>query len=333
MARPPRNRVRVHVANDPGAPPAEHISAEKFWNAFPQAQRMERRISLSVGSGEDGLAEALPAMDVLLGNRIRARALVGQAPRLRWVHIMSAGVDFLRPFDWLPDHVVMTKSSGVHVPKAGEFATAALLMLNNLIPFYITNQQQHRWVKVHSPTIRGKTAVIIGVGAIGGEAARKAKMLGLRVLGVRRSGRRHRYVDRMYRPDRLRDILPAADFVLITAPLTQTTAGLLGRAELDLLKPTAGLVNVGRAAIVDYTALAEKLNNGALGGAILDVFNPEPLPEHSPLWDCSNLIILPHTTLDAPDYGVRVLRIFADNLRRFIAGKELRNVVDRDAGY
>ncbi len=333
MTRTVKSQIRVHVTNDSGTSSPAYVSEEKFWQAFSGARSLRPRIRLSVDSGGKGFADALGTADVLMANNIPDRARVAEAPRLRWIHVMSAGVDFLRPFDWLPDHVVMTNSSGVHVPKVGDFASCALLMLNNLLPFYTTQQRQHRWVAVHNDIIKGKTVVIIGVGTIGGEVARKAKQLGLRVLGVRRSGRRHRYVDRMVRPDRLRDILPLADFVLVSAPLTSRTAGLLGRAELDLLKPTAGVVNIGRSPIVDYTALAEKLRKGELRGAILDVFKPEPLPEDSPLWDCPNLIILPHVSLDSPDYAVRVLRIFADNLDRFAAGRRLRNVVDREQEY
>jgi glyoxylate/hydroxypyruvate reductase len=333
MKHTAKEKIHIHVVNDAGAPPALLVNEQRFWSVFPQAQRLKAHITLTIGSGEEGLAEALTTVDILLANNIPQRVGVGRAPRLKWIHVMSAGIDFLLPLDWLPDHVVLTNSSGVHVPKAGEFICCSLLMLNCLIPAHVSNQGEHRWVAVHSGYIAGKTAVIVGVGAIGGEAARKARELGLRVLGVRRTGRRHRYVDRMYRPHQLREVLPQADFVVIAAPLTSRTIGLFGRIELDLLKRTAGVVNIGRAAIVDYAILAEKLNKGEVGGAILDVFAPEPLPEQSPLWKCRNLILTPHVSLDAPDYTVRVLRVFAVNLRRFLTGKPLRNRVRPDLEY
>jgi glyoxylate/hydroxypyruvate reductase len=153
------------------------------------------------------------------------------------------------------------------------------------------------------------------------------------VLGVRRRGRPHAAVDRMYRPTELPDALARADFVVVTAPLTAETRGLLGRKELDLMKPAAGLVNLGRAGVVDSDALREKLGRGELSGAILDVFDPEPLPPTSPLWDCPNLIVTPHVSSDALDYTDRMLRIFADNFRRFVAGRPLRNRIRPERGY
>jgi phosphoglycerate dehydrogenase-like enzyme len=333
MTAPAGEKIHVHVVNDPDISPSSYIDEQKFWGAFKRAHALKGRVHLSIGSGERGLIEALGIANVIVANRLPQRKIVGKAPKLKWIHQISAGIDHLLPLDWLPEHIILTNSSGVHVPKVGEFITCALLMLNSLMPLHVSNQRQHHWVQVVSDYIKGKTLVIIGVGTVGGEAARQAKQLGLRVIGLRQRMRRHPYVDRMYRPHQLREVLPLADFVLITAPLTPGTIGLVGRVELDLLKPTASLLNMGRAAIVDYTALAEKLTNGELRGAILDVFDPEPLPENSTLWDCPNLIITPHSSIDAPDYSERVLSIFVDNLRRLASSKPLRNRIRREQGY
>jgi glyoxylate/hydroxypyruvate reductase A len=229
--------------------------------------------------------------------------------------------------------VILTNSSGVHEAKAGEFAACALLMLNNLIPIYVTNQRKQQWVQEFNDPIDGLTVVIVGVGHMGTAAARRARQLGLKVLGVRRSAEDHPDFDAVYPVERLHEVLPQADFVLVMAPLTAETEGLIGAKELDLLKPTAGLVNMGRARIVDYDALAERLNDRRLRGAILDVFDPEPLPGDSPLWHCDNLIISPHASSDSLDYSERVLAIFVDNLRRLLDGEPLRNRVLRETAY
>jgi glyoxylate/hydroxypyruvate reductase len=186
---------------------------------------------------------------------------------------------------------------------------------------------------VFNAPITGKTVIVIGVGAMGGAAARRAKSMKMRVLGVRRSGRPHRYVDEMFRPEELEKILPRADFVLVTAPLTAATRGLLGRKQLDMLRSEAGLINMGRAGLIDYEALGEKLTRGELSGAMLDVFDPEPLPEESPLWSTPNLIITPHVSSDALDHTPRTLDLFFENLKRYLAGRGLLNEVSAAQGY
>src|SRR5262249_26574339 len=159
----------------------------------------------------------------------------------------------------------------------------ALLMLNNNLPQCFTHQREGRWSQVFGTSISGKTLLIIGVGHVGGGAARWAKRFGLHVIGIRRSGRPHRHVDEMHGPDALRRLLPRADFVLVAAPHTQATHRLLGAREIALMKNGAGLVNYSRARLVDYEALAARLRKNEMS-AVLDVFDPEPLPSSSPLW-------------------------------------------------
>ncbi len=271
--------------------------------------------------------------EILIGWQLPRQDLRTHAPRLRWIHLTGAGLEHLAPFDWIPEGVVVTNNSGVHAPKASEYAQMAILMLANRIPQHVTNQRQARWQQFFSAPVRGRTLLIVGVGAMGGAAAARAKRLGLRVLGIRRTGKPHRYVDRMFRPDALDRLLPQADFVLVTAPLTPATRGLIGRRELDLMKPEAGLINMGRAGIVDYEALTDKLARGELGGAILDVFDPEPLPSSSLLWRTPNLVVTPHCSSDAPDYVDRTLDLFFDNFRRYLSRRPLRNTVDRALQY
>lgn len=333
MTKPSSADLHVHVVNDPDLAPLFDVSEPQFRAALRRMPRLLRRVRLTIGRGREGFDDAMRTAAVIIAFRFPHREVRARAPRLRWIHQTGAGIDHLLPFDWVPPGVVITNSRGVHRPKAGEFVWCALLLLNNLIPQHVTNQRAHRWSQTFNNPVTGKTVVIVGVGTMGGEAARRARRLGLRVLGVRRSGRPYPAVHRMYRTADLHRALRQADFVVVTAPLTAKTRGLLGAKEFDLLNPGAALVNLGRAGVVDYEALAERLRKNALSGALLDVFDQEPLPPSSPLWDCPNLVMTPHVSSDPLNYTERMLRIFADNLRRFVAGRPLRNLVRTDQGY
>jgi phosphoglycerate dehydrogenase-like enzyme len=169
---------------------------------------------------------------------------------------------------------------------------------------------------------------------MGGAAARRFKQLGLKVIGVRRSANPRRYVDMMYAPAELKKVLSLADFVHVTLPQTPETIGLIGPAELDAMKPGAGIVNFGRAQVIDYLALVERLVDGRIGGAILDVHDPEPLPEDSPFWDTPNLVITPHVTSDDDiSYIPLTLDLVFENLGRMLRGKPLKNRVNPGLGY
>jgi phosphoglycerate dehydrogenase-like enzyme len=277
---------------------------------------------------ESGLREA----EILIAAHVDGRDLASRAPRLRWIQSTSAGVEKLVPH--LPPSVVLTNASGVHGPKGGEYAMTALLMLNHGVPHFVTSQRERRWDPLFTSPIAGRTVVIVGVGRIGGEVARLARRFGMKVLGVRRSGRPHPAVHRMFSTKGIRTALRRADFVVVTTPLTSGTRGLVGAKELDCLPRHAGLVNLGRGAVVDYDALSAKLWAKELSGAVLDVFPEEPLPPESPLWATPNLIVSPHCAVDdGVAYVPRCLDIFFANLRRYIGGRPLRNVVDRTQGY
>jgi phosphoglycerate dehydrogenase-like enzyme len=279
-------------------------------------------------------ADAVGAADALIGWRFSKAEVTAGARRLKWIQVTGAGVEHMLPLDWLPADALLTNSSGVHAPKTREFITMALLMLNSRMPMVAGNQHLRVWEQRFTGCIAGKTCVIVGVGEMGGAAADSAKRLGLTVVGVRRSGRPRRPVDRMVTPDRLDEVLPAADFLIVAAPLTGATRGLIGRAQLARLKPSAGVINIGRAAVMDYDALRDALAAGALAGAILDVFSPEPLPADSPLWHTPNLMVIPHVSADDSEtYIARALDIFFDNLARWRSGRPLRNRIDPIAEY
>jgi phosphoglycerate dehydrogenase-like enzyme len=281
-----------------------------------------------------GATALVTSNDVLTDARFPRLRLTEAAPRLRWIHTTFAGVEPLLPLDWLPKDVTLTNNSGVHGPKVEEFATMALLMLNAGIPRMVTQQTQREWRQIFTPTIEGKTVAVVGLGAMGVAVARAAKRLGLKVLGIRASVRPHRSADEVLGTSRLLDAMQRADFIFVTTPLTPQTRHLIGRDALAAMRPGAGIVNVGRAGVVDYDALRDALESGAVGGAVLDVFDPEPLPASSPLWHTPNLMVIPHCSSDDLErYVPRTLDLVFRNMARLIAGRRLENIVDRRSGY
>jgi phosphoglycerate dehydrogenase-like enzyme len=272
--------------------------------------------------------------DVLTHPKFPLRFLGQAAPKLRWIHVTGAGIEPLLPLDWLPETTLLTNNSGVHADKIRESTAMMLLMLNSRVPAIIGNQRKSLWRQIFTPAIRGKTLLIVGVGDMGGAAAGAARSLGLRVLGIRRSGAPHSDVERMLRMEELDEVLPLADFVLLATPLTAETKLLMDRRRIRLMRPGAGFINIGRAGLADYEAVAEGLREGRISGAILDVYDPEPLPPESPLWSVENLILMPHVTSDDEDqYLPRSFDLVFENFRRFARGRELLNVVDRTRGY
>jgi phosphoglycerate dehydrogenase-like enzyme len=290
--------------------------------------------ALSYGQTPEAFEAALAEAEVLLlTGQAPLHDLARRAPRLRWISYTSAGVEWLLKLD-LPAHVALTNASGTHEPKAAEFTLTAVLMLNSQMPHLMTAQRERRWAPRSGGTVEGKTALILGMGALGGSAAAALKRQGMRVIGNSRSGRAHPAVDVMTQGDGFRAYLPEADFLVIALPLTPETHGLIGRAELDLLPRGAGVVNIGRGEQLDAGALAAKLTDGSLGGAVLDALPQEPLPEDSPLWTTPNLVITAHCGLyDPTAYARRCLDAFFANLRRWRAGEKLQHLVERGRGY
>lgn len=325
-------RLRVHVENDPAANAVFAVTPERVQAAARRHAAVARRLAVTYGDQPGAPSPDLAEAEVLVTGHVPAHDLAGRAPRLRWIQSTNAGVEDVLPV--LPAGVVLTNASGVHGPKGAEFALTALLMLHHAVPHFVTRQRERRWDVRFTTTIGGKTAVVVGLGALGGAVAGLCRRFGLRVLGVRRDARPVRGVEKVYPTAGLLEVLPRADFVVVTLPLTPATRGLIGRKALDCLPRHAGLVNLGRGPVVDSDALAEKLARGELAGAVLDVFDTEPLPADSPLWTTPNLVITPHCAVDdGPRYVDRCLDVFFDNAGRYLAGRPLRNRVDPALGY
>lgn len=254
---------------------------------------------------------------------------------LKWLQNWGAGVDVLPLAKFLERGVLVTNASGVHANPISETVVAFMLGLTRKIDTYVRNQSKHVWH--HSGLnmeMHGKTVGILGVGAIGEEVARLCKAFGMNVLGVRKSKSPSPVVDEMYSMGELSDVFSKSDYVVNTLPLTDETRRLMGKPEFQAMKKTAFYINIGRGATTDESAMIEALSTGEIAGAGLDVFEVEPLPEQSPLWDMENVIVTPHTSGSTEFYDDRVIDIFTENLRSYVQGEGLvQNVVDLKLQY
>ena len=328
-------KIRVHFENDPGLDSIFDVSQERIRQALKRNKEAARCIDLSFGHGEPGFEKRVADADVLFAWRFPHLQIGKIAPNLKWIHVHGAGVEHLRPFDrWLPEGLQLTNSRGVHGDRANEYFLMTLLMLNNFIPVMAYNARSCQWIQRFNTTIIGKTVLIVGVGNMGGGAAKYAKKVGLHIIGIRRTGKPHPHVDEMYTPDRLIKLLPRADFVFLATPLTRRTESLFGTREIAAMKPGAGLVNIGRAGVLDHDALSERLRSGHISGAVLDVTPQEPLLASSPLWKIPNLFITTHSSSDdAVHYTPKSLDLFLKNLVRYATRRKMQNLVDIELEY
>lgn len=264
------------------------------------------------------------------------RAFLARAPRLRWLHVTSAGVNLALPELRERPGLTVTNNSGSYNIQVSEFALALILAAAKRLPDYQRAQQSSQWDRSpESADLRDSRLVVLGLGSIGSEVARLAAAFGMRVVGVRRrpDGPAVPGVERVVGPDRLPEVVSDADFLAITAPLTAATRGIVSRDVLARMKPTVWIVNVARGEIVDETALLEALQAGRIAGAAIDTWWLEPLPSTSPWWHLPNVIATPHAASSSPRLKERTRDLFLENLRRWKAGESLLNVVDTTEGY
>lgn len=259
-----------------------------------------------------------------------------QNKQLKWLQTWSAGVNSL-PMDTLKEKQVMiTSANGVHAYPITETIFALLLGFTRKIHTYVRQQLDKNWNNAGiEEEIHEKTIGIVGAGAIGMETAKIAKAFGMRVLGVRYSGKAAEDVDQMYTPEQLEEVLPQCDAVVVTLPLTKATENMFTAREFRLMKESAFFINIGRGLIVNEGDLVDALKQKQIAGAGLDVFATEPLPADSPLWEMDNVIVTPHTSGATAYYEQRVIEdIFLPNLRHYIAGERPnKNLVNYEKGY
>ena len=286
-------------------------------------------------SAKDKLDIILADAEIVYGIRL-PRNLISRAPKLKWVQVMTAGVDRFLDNDFRKSPVILTNVSGIHATPISEFVMEQMLMLakNALLCFEL--KQKKQWQRYSPSTLRGKTVGIVGLGHIGKEVARLSKAFGMRVIATRRSAPRTQHirnVDLMLPRQELPRLLAESDYVVITLPYTHETDKLLGETELKTMKSSAYLMNIGRGGIIDEDALTRALSENWIAGAGLDVFTTEPLPAESKLWELPNLLFSPHVSGDMEDYVTQATEVFCKNLGRYLEGKRLLNVVDKHKGY
>jgi glyoxylate/hydroxypyruvate reductase len=209
-----------------------------------------------------------------------------------------------------------------------------VLMLANRVPEMVTHQRAGRWQKLWGAVLDGRHVTVVGLGSLGGAAAMQASRFGMRVTGVRATAKPHPHCAEVITTAELDRVLPRTEFLVLACPLTDATRGMITRERLNMLPRGAGVVNIGRGALVDQDALCDLLDQGHLSGAVLDVFTPEPIPPGHRLWTTRNLIISPHTAADDPaTYNPHSLDLFFDNLRAWREGRAMPNLFDPARGY
>lgn len=335
MARPERGIevFQIHFNSRRSSNPVFHMPDAAVRAAFSRRPDLVGKIDFTTGWDLEGAALKTASMLVTSMQVPRAN-LRDAAPLLRSIHFIGAGVEYLRPFNWVPKGITLTNNRGIHQQKAGEYILMCILMLNSRMPELMNAQARCEWLPLFADQLKGKVLLVVGAGQLGGAGAREAKRMGLHVIGIRRSGKPHRYCDEVFDQSHLHAVLPRADFIVVSAPSTAATDRMIGRAEFALMKRTAGFLNFARAQLVNYAALADALREGRLRGAILDVFDPEPLPSDSPLWATPNLIITPHCSSD--DLGRYIpltLDLVLENAARLLYGRKLLNVVNLKLEY
>jgi len=329
-----KNPLHVHVENASAMMPVFIVRPDQYEKALARHPDVAARIRTTWGNDEDIYAREMKTAHAMITYRFPKETLAADAPNLKFLQILGAGVDYLLPLDWVPKGVTMLTNSGAHVPKASQSGLMVLLMLNARLPELNESRRKREWNRVFTSALEGKTVLIVGVGAIGAGIAAHAKSFGMRVLGIRRSGKPQPNVDQMYEPGDMHKVLPQADFVLANTAYTPETHFLFGKKAFDLMKRGAGFGNMSRGGLVDPAALDQALRSGQLSGAVVDVTYPEPPPKDWPYWDTPNLIITPHVLSDdIENYVPRTLDLFFSNLRHHFNGEPLTNQVDLGRNY
>ncbi|PSQ49399.1 D-2-hydroxyacid dehydrogenase [Halobacteriales archaeon SW_6_65_15] len=277
--------------------------------------------NLAITATPEETDERLPTAEVLVTGRFPDDRLA-DAERLRWIQAISAGVDHFDHDALSEAGVVLTNASGVHAEPIGEQVLGYMLVFERNIQKGVRQQARGVWETYGGRELRDETVGIIGLGAIGGRIADLADAFGMEVLGTKRDPETAPdAVDEAFAPEGLYEVLSRSDYVVVACPLTEETRGLVGTEELRTMPSSAVLVNVARGEIVDEDALTEALQQGRIRGAALDVFEEEPLPSESPLWDLSNAVVTPHMAGSTPHYYERCADLFAENYEQFVAGE------------
>jgi len=299
---------------------------------FPQiasSRPMEPEVKAEILRG-------LAPVEIMLVQANTTREYYEAAPGLKWVQVIAAGVERLAEEGLLRRGFQVTNIKGLSAPAIAEWVLGTMVMLEKGLHTSVRDQVEHRWGRHFVGELTGKTVGIVGMGAIGRETSRRARVFGMRVVATRRTaaaGASDPDCDEILSHSNLDHLLEQSDYVVLCVPLTPETQHLIGESQFRKMKPNAKIINVARGQVIDQDALIRALKKGTIAGAALDVTEPEPLPAESELWDLPGVIITPHISGSIDNYVGRANEVFTDNLRRYLAGEPLNNLVDPELGY
>jgi phosphoglycerate dehydrogenase-like enzyme len=295
--------------------------------------------NFAVGNTPEAFANLAESADVILycmNPGMKLKDVWPLAPRVQWIHSLSAGLESTLFPELAESTVPMTNSRGVFKDSLGEFAIASVLFFAKDLRRMLRNQAAARWEQFDVEMISGRTLAVLGYGEIGRAAAVRAHALGMNVEVIRRRPQLSDddpIVSRSYSIAERKQMLANCDYLVVAAPLTGETRGLIGAAELDAMKPSAVVINVGRGPVIDEKALVAALESNRIRGAALDVFDLEPLPVDHPFWRLENVLLSPHCADHTSTWTDEAMQFFLENFRRFQSGDPLQNLVDKKSGY
>lgn len=320
-------KITVVVLGDPSEPTLKLLDS------------LGSEVDLSISKTADGLGEALAEARVLFnwsGTRAEIVNVLARAPKLEWVHARYAGLDGIMSPELQASPIPLTNGRGTFSQSLGEFVIAGALYWAKDFPRMLRAKAEHRWEVFDILELSTQTMGIVGHGDIGRAIARRAKAFGMNVLALRRDTTPRagdEDVDKVYPNSELHTMLPECDYVVVAAPLTPTTKHLMSTAEFNCMKESAIIMNVGRGPVIDEAAMTEALRTKRIRGAALDVFEVEPLPADSPLWDLDNVFISAHTSDHTRDWLNDAAMFFVEQFARWKNNEPLKNIADKNAGY
>jgi phosphoglycerate dehydrogenase-like enzyme len=302
-------------------------------------EKLPEPVEIRVGDNVEFLKTHAPEADVILNGSHHGEllhAVFPYAQRVKWIHVLSAGVDKIVFPELVQSPIPLTNGRGVFKDSLAEFCMASILFFAKDLRRRVSSQEAGKWEQFDVVPIRGQVLGVVGYGEIGRETGRLAHALGMKVVAVRRrSGLslQDAQLERVYPPEKLREMLSTADYVVVSTPLTSETRGLIGDAELRSMKSSAVIINVGRGPVIVESALVTTLTEKRIRGAALDVFDVEPLPEGHPFYKLDNVLLSPHSADHIAGWADSAMNQFLENFERFRSGQPLENIVDKNAGY
>lgn len=301
---------------------------DRFQRLLKESQE---NLQLLVCKNKEQVNQAIDKADIIFSGHTFPVDLISKARNLKWIQSMSAGVENYARSKLIPPNVIITKIKGIFGPIMSEYVVGYILAITQNMKKVFHNQKKRCWQPFVVDSIRHKTVGVMGLGSVGAYIAYQVYLMGAVVIALEEQEKRLPYVSQEYPVTEIEEFLGRADFVVLTVPLTDATEGIMGEKEFKMMKKGAYLVNVSRGPLVQEEALLKALKQGTIAGAVLDVFNKEPLPEDHELWDLDNAIITPH--ISGPDIPEEIAKVFIENLKRFEEGKKLVGVVDREKEY